>query len=124
MPHLSNVGQRMFSIIRIILGTVAFLIAFPFLGTRRRDERAYGMTAADRDFEICRKFGAGARSRVHAMLRLVANPKDEVLGAIIFLAGSVEQVEDLVSLANSDRECLLRAAVVVDERGCQWSTTA
>ena len=84
---------------------------------RRRDRREYGLTQEDRDFEIARKFGPASAAKVGSLLMAVERPTDVVLGAIVFLANTAEQIEELVLLANTDRETLLNAATVKEERG-------
>lgn len=84
---------------------------------RTRDPREYGLTQEDRDFEIERKFGASSADTVDAFLSAVVDPADPVLGAIIFLANTSAEVQYLVDLANTDRQRLLRAATVKQERG-------
>ena len=83
----------------------------------RRDPREYGLTRPDRDFEIARKFGPASISQVNALLGTVTDPGDPVLGAIVFLANTSDQVAALVVLANEDRQALMRAATVKEERG-------
>lgn len=83
----------------------------------KKDPRQYGLTQADRDFEIERKFGPASAARVNFLLSAVNDPKENVLGAIIFLANTSDEVEDLVLLANEDRYALLNAAMVKEEHG-------
>ena len=83
----------------------------------KKDPRRYGLTQADRDFEISRKFGSTCAARVNFLLSAVHDPKEHVLGAIIFLANTSVGVEELVLLANEDRDALLNAATVKEERG-------
>ena len=83
----------------------------------KRDPRQYGLTQADRDFEISRKFGPATAARVNLLLSTVHDPKENVLGAIIFLANTSDEVGELVLLANADRDALLNAATVKEERG-------
>jgi len=107
--------------IRTFLGAVAFALVLPFslvttvIGRRRRSQKR-GLIPMDRDIEIARKFGSASARRVNALLDAVENPTEKVLGAIIFLAKSADQVEGLVKLANGDRDALLNAAQVKDER--------
>jgi hypothetical protein len=83
----------------------------------RRNRREYGLSQADRDQEIVRKLGPLPLAQVHAMLANVADPTDQVLGAIVFLMTRFDELPGLVSLANDDREQLLITATVKDERG-------
>lgn len=107
--------------LRIWAGIFVFIILSPFIFVggilRKRDRREYALTHDDRDYEIRRKFGESDVTLVHSMLNSVLEPTDQVLGAIIFLANNIEHISDLVVLANSDRERLLNAATVKDERG-------
>ena len=84
-----------------------------------RDSRKYGLNAADRDFELLRKFGSWGTKNAMSILSAATDPTDHILGAVIFLAktGHLEDLDDLVKLANQDRNSLLRAATVKDERG-------
>ena len=84
---------------------------------RKRNPREYGLTRETRDFEIVRKFGAPSAPKVDALLSAVEHPEDKVLGAIVFLANTPDQIGELVALANNDRDALLNAATVKDERG-------
>ncbi|MGE0497956.1 MAG: hypothetical protein AB7I35_10515 [Ramlibacter sp.] len=83
----------------------------------KRNAREYGLTAEDRRDEIERRFGAGAFARAGELLAGVVNPTDQILGAIVFLARSVEDMPGLIDLANTDPRGLLNAATVKDERG-------
>lgn len=103
-------------------GILAFIILSPFLFIgdiflRKRDPREHGLTHDDRKYEIRRKFGETDVTVVYSMLSDVIEPTDQVLGAIVFLANNIEQISDLVVLANTDRGRLLNAATVKDERG-------
>jgi hypothetical protein len=84
-----------------------------------RKKREYGLTSADRSFEIVRKFGSANELQVKKLLNTVINPTEQVLGAIIFLArpGFIVDIETNVLLANQQRDILLGAATVKDERG-------
>lgn len=84
-----------------------------------RDRRAYGVTAADRGYVIAQKFSPEDGDRVQALLASVERPTDQVLGAILFLAspGRVDEIAAYVRLARDDRDALLNAATVKDERG-------
>jgi hypothetical protein len=83
----------------------------------RRKPSEYGLTAADRRHEVERRFGAHAWPRAQEVLARVVAPTEQVLGAIVFLARHVDDLPDLVDLANSDAQKLLNAATVKDERG-------
>jgi hypothetical protein len=83
----------------------------------RRSAREYGLTAEDRRHEIERRFGVGASTRAGELLAGVAKPTHQILGAIVFLARSLDDMPELVHLANSDPQKLLNAATVKDERG-------
>lgn len=84
---------------------------------RKRDDREYGLTAEDRKHEIERRFGAGEYARAQGILAGVARPTQQILGAIVFLARNVDDLPDLVELANKDPQTLLNAATVKEERG-------
>ena len=92
------------------------LVLYP-LRMFKRSKREYGLTPEHRDAEIRRKFGEVSQPAMRAMLSGVREPTEQVLGAVVFLATRIDQVPALVELANSDREQLLRAAVVKDARG-------
>jgi hypothetical protein len=83
----------------------------------RRRVREYGLTAADRRCEIERRFGVETFARADELLAGVVKPTDQILGAIVFLARSVDDLPELVDLANTDPQQLLNAATVKDERG-------
>lgn len=84
-----------------------------------RNTQEYGLNHADRIAEIQRKFGPDSLEQVLARLEQVAKPGERLLGAIVFLArpGHVEDIAQLVSLANQDPSQVLNAATVKDERG-------
>lgn len=84
-----------------------------------RDPREYGLNSTDREFEIRRKFGDSTVQEVLGILGKVSDPTEQVLGAIVFLAREHQMgdFEELISLANEDRNKLLHAAAVKDERG-------
>ncbi|MFB1484437.1 hypothetical protein [Corallococcus sp. RDP092CA] len=84
-----------------------------------RNTREYGLNHADRIAELQRKFGPGQLEEVLARLRQVVNPTEPLLGAIVFLSrpGHLEDIAQLVSLANQDPSRVLNAATVKDERG-------
>jgi hypothetical protein len=84
---------------------------------RKRADREYGLTAADRKHEIERRFGVGAYARASEILAGVTKPTEQMLGAIVFLARDVNDLPDLVELANTDPQKLLNAATVKEERG-------
>jgi hypothetical protein len=84
---------------------------------RQRKDREYGLTAEDRKHEIERRFGVGEYARAREMLAKVANPTQQILGAIVFLARTVDELPELVELANTDPQTLLNAATVKEERG-------
>lgn len=106
--------------LRTAIGVVVLVLALPYLlivgYLGRRDPRQYGRTQADRDFEIARKFGPASLAHVNELLSHVRDPDDQVLGAIVFVARTVDGVEWCVKQANEDRPGLLRTAVVMDER--------
>ena len=83
----------------------------------KRDPRDYGLTAQDRAVTIESKFGLAQVAHVNALLSQVAAPSEQLLGAIVFLARTVDDIPALVDLANHDRDQVLRAATVKDERG-------
>jgi hypothetical protein len=84
-----------------------------------RDSRAYGLSPKDRESEICRKFGVSYLASTLGILDGVLDPTEQVLGAIVFLArdGHPEEIGELTALANANRQKLLHAASVKDERG-------
>jgi hypothetical protein len=84
---------------------------------RKRNAREYGLTSADRKHEVERRFGVGQYTRVREILAGVAKPTEQILGAIVFLARSVDELPELVDLANEDPQGLLNAATVKEERG-------
>lgn len=84
---------------------------------RKPPDRVYGLTPADREYEITRRFGAQALTRVNELLAGVTAPTEQILGAILFLARDVDELPDLVAEANSDPQGVLNAAVVKEERG-------
>jgi hypothetical protein len=110
---MSRVRDFAGAVLVVILSPFLFLLGF----FRMRDRREYGLTPKDRAYEIRRKFGEARLSDAKAVLDGVSNPDDRVLGAIVFLAVSFDQLADLVTLANTDRERVLNAATVKDERG-------
>jgi len=77
----------------------------------------HGLTHSDRVAEIIRKFGADRVPEVLDSLEAVETPSENVLGAIVFLANRAHEIPGLVELANSDRNALLVAATVKEERG-------
>ena len=107
--------------LRILVGTLVFFVTLPLLYIgdilRKRDVREFGLSHKDRNYEIRRKFGDSNMALAHSILRNVIEPTDQVLGAIIFLANNVEQLADLIELANANKVQLLNAATVKDERG-------
>jgi hypothetical protein len=84
---------------------------------RKQPDRKYGVTPADREYEIRRRFGAQALTRVSELLAGVTAPTEQLLGAILFLARDVDELPELVAQANSDPQGVLNAAVVKEERG-------
>ena len=84
-----------------------------------RNPREYGLSHEDRVHEIQRKFGAAALESMLSLLAQVTDKKDQILGAIIFLAREQhpEDIPSLVELANENPAKLLSAATVKDERG-------
>ena len=84
---------------------------------RKRNAREYGLTPEDRKHEIERRFGAGQYTRAREILAGVAKPTEQILGAIVFLARNVDELHELVDLANEDPQTLLNAATVKEERG-------
>jgi hypothetical protein len=88
----------------------------PF-GSRLRNDRDMGLTAKARKLEIERRFGAGAFSRASKLLAGVNQPTNQILGAIVFLARSLDDLPELVDLANRNPQQLLDAATVKEERG-------
>lgn len=113
--------RRVAAPIRRLFGSVLFVVLLPFLlimsQFNRRHPREYGLKPEDRVFEITRKFGKESLQQMLASLSAVEQPQENVLGAIVFLANDAEQFASLVKMANSDRNGLLRAATVKDERG-------
>jgi hypothetical protein len=83
----------------------------------RRHPREFGLTASDRAFEVDRKFGPERAAELLALLNGVSDPQEHVLGAIVFLATTADELRDLVALAHDDRAALLNAATVKKERG-------
>lgn len=83
----------------------------------KRPRREYGLTAADRQYEVERRFGPNAWPRAQQLLAGVAQPTEQILGAIVFLAQGLDDLPSVVELANSDVQTLLNAATVKDERG-------
>jgi len=83
-----------------------------------RDNREYGLTAADRAHEIAKKFGEANAARANALLASVQNPTEQLLGAVLFLArpGRIEDLVNLVASANDNPARLLSAATTADER--------
>ena len=84
---------------------------------RKRTAPKCGSTAPDHKQEIERRFGAGEVTRAREILSGVAKPTEQILGAIVFLARDVDELPELVELANTDPQTLLNAAVVKEERG-------
>jgi hypothetical protein len=84
---------------------------------RKRKARKSASTAPDHKQEIERRFGVGAYARAREILAGVAKPTEQILGAIVFLARDVDELPELVELANTDPQTLLNAAVVKEERG-------
>lgn len=109
------------NMLRILVGTLVFFVTLPLLYIgdilRKRDVREYGLSYEDRNYEIRRKFGDSNMALAHSILRNVIEPTDQVFGAIIFLSNNVDQLSDLVELANTNRGQLLNAATVKEERG-------
>jgi hypothetical protein len=103
------------------IGALLFFVTLPFLFIGKilgnRNKREYALSHEDRTYEIRRKFGEPNMTFVKSMLSKIVEPTDQVLGAIIFLANNVDQLSDLVELANTDKVRLLNAATVKDERG-------
>lgn len=86
---------------------------------RITDKREFGLTANDRAYVLSHKFGLLQRSRARRCLSEIAEPTDQVLGAVLFLSRprDLEDLARCVNLANHDREALLHAATVKEERG-------
>ena len=86
---------------------------------RAQHEREPRLTPEYRDGVLAEKFEPPARASVTRLLGQVVEPTDQVISAILFLArpGCVDDVERSVALANEDRQTLLDAATVNDERG-------
>ena len=83
-----------------------------------RDSQEYGLTATDRVHEIAKKFGEVNAERANDLLSSLQNPTDQLLGAVLFLArpGRIEDLIDLIALANDNPTRLLNAATTADER--------
>ncbi|QLO40562.1 hypothetical protein HV213_32800 (plasmid) [Klebsiella sp. RHBSTW-00484] len=83
-----------------------------------RDKREYGLTGSDRKYIIQVKFGSNHIPAIEALLSNVVEPRENVLGAILFLArpGNFEDIENFIELANNNVSTLLNAAQVKDER--------
>jgi hypothetical protein len=86
---------------------------------KTRNAREHGLNHSDRVAEIERKFGSDQVERVLTALSRVSKPTEPLLGAIVFLArqGHVEEIAELVALANEDASKVLAAATVKTERG-------
>jgi len=116
-----HITLGLMSRVRDFASAVLVALLSPFLLVlrlfRMRDRREYGLTPKDRSYEMRRKFGEARLSEAIAVLSGVTDPDDRVLGAIVFLAVRFDQLAGLVTLANTDREGLLNAATVKDERG-------
>lgn len=76
------------------------------------------MNPEDRLYEITRKFGTENIEVVQQLLSQVKDPKENVLGAIIYLAkdGRINDIKNYVDMANNQVDLLFRIATVKDER--------
>lgn len=108
-------------LLRNFVGIFVFVLLCPFYFFgylfRKKDIHGFSLKSENLQREIQRKYGEANVPLVHSMLGAVREPTVQTIGAIIFLASNVEQITDLVVLANTDREKLLNAATVKDERG-------
>ena len=77
----------------------------------------YGLTSADRNAEIERRFGIEAMVPINALLATINAPTEEILGAIVFCARGPQDIPELLCLANEDPNRLLNIATVKQERG-------
>lgn len=83
-----------------------------------KSKREHALNPEDRRSEITRKFGRENIKFVEQLLSQVKDPKENILGAIIFLArdGKIDDVKNYVEMANAQVEVLLRCATVKEER--------
>ncbi|GAA0188934.1 hypothetical protein GCM10009122_48300 [Fulvivirga kasyanovii] len=83
-----------------------------------KSKREHALNPEDRRYEITRKFGRENTELVEQLLSQVKDPKENILGAIIYLArdGKIDDVKNYVQMANEQVEVLLRCATVKEER--------
>lgn len=83
-----------------------------------KTKREHALNPEDRLYEMTRKFGTENISAVEQLLSRVKDPKQNVLGAIIYLArdGKIDDVKNYVDMANEQVDVLLRSATVKEER--------